>query len=206
MMGCVPHYLDLVSCFLNHLPKNFNPTSLLDLGCGNGNVSAKLLPHFPTATYTLVDASAEMIELCKKQFSDYDFRYANAYFKDFLFAEESYDMVVAGFSLHHCEVKEKQAIFKKIYASLKKGGVFACCDLMISKTNPAHPKLLEDWHQFVNHNFPDGEKWTWLMEHYKSFDRPTDYLLQKAWLEQIGFTSIQTPFQKHYWVFLQAEK
>ncbi len=83
MIGCVPHYLSLISSFTKYFPDNFNPKSILDLGSGNGNVTAQLIPSFPNATFTLVDASAEMINLCRSQFKDYDFIYDNKYFKDF---------------------------------------------------------------------------------------------------------------------------
>ncbi len=206
MIACVPHYLQLISSFVKHLPDNFNPQTILDLGSGNGNVTAQLIPYFPKATFTLVDASAEMIDLCRNQFQDYDIIYANTYFKDFSFKEETCDLVVAGFSLHHCDENEKQSIFKNIYTSLKKGGIFSCSDLMISKTNPAHPMLLKQWKTFVNANFPDREKWNWLMEHYDAFDKPTDYLTQIEWLKNAGFDDIQIPFKEDYWIHLQTVK
>jgi ubiquinone/menaquinone biosynthesis C-methylase UbiE len=206
MVGCVPHYLQLISSFANHLPQNFTPHSILDLGCGNGNVTAQLIPYFPNAQYTLVDASAEMIDLCRNQFKDYDVIYTNKYFKDFLFEKDNYDLIVAGFSLHHCDENEKQTIFQNLYSSLKKGGIFSCSDLMINKTNPDHSLLLKQWEKFVNTSFPDGEKWTWIMEHYDAFDKPTDYLTQINWLKNVGFKDIQTPFRTDYWTFLQAVK
>jgi tRNA (cmo5U34)-methyltransferase len=206
MIGCVPHYLSLISSFTKYFPDNFNPKSILDLGSGNGNVTAQLIPSFPNATFTLVDASAEMINLCRSQFKDYDFIYDNKYFKDFLFKEKSYDLIAAGFSLHHCDENEKQSIFKNINTSLKKGGIFSYSDLMISKTNPDHPMLLEQWKEFVNTNFSDEKKWIWLMEHYEFFDKPTDYLVQIEWMRNAGFTNIQILFREDYWIHLQAVK
>ena len=206
MIGCVPHYLSLISSFTKYFPDNFNPKSILDLGSGNGNVTAQLIPSFPNATFTLVDASAEMINLCRSQFKDYDFIYDNKYFKDFLFKEKSYDLIAAGFSLHHCDENEKQSIFKNINTSLKKGGIFSYSDLMISKTNPDHPMLLEQWKEFVNTNFSDEKKWIWLMEHYEFFDKPTDYLVQIEWMRNSGFTNIQILFREDYWIHLQAVK
>jgi ubiquinone/menaquinone biosynthesis C-methylase UbiE len=206
MIGCVPHYLQLVSSFVKHLPNNFNPKSILDLGCGNGNITAQLVSYFPNAIFTLVDASSEMIDLCRNQFNDYDFIYSNKYFKDFLFNAESYDLIVAGFSLHHIDNKEKQSIFKDINSSFTKGGIFSYSDLMITKNNPDHPILLEQWQKFVNNNFPDGKKWTWIMEHYEEYDKPADYLIQIEWLKNARFSNIQIPFKKEYWVYLQAVK
>jgi ubiquinone/menaquinone biosynthesis C-methylase UbiE len=206
MIGCVPYYLQLISSFVKYFPDDFNPKSILDLGSGNGNITAQLIPHFPNATYTLIDASAEMIDLCRNQFKDYNIVYVNKYFKEFLFKKGSYDLIVAGFSLHHCNDKEKQFIFKKMNNSLKKGGFFSYCDLMISKTNPDHPMLLKKWKKFVNDNFSDEEKWIWLMEHYESFDKPTDYMVQLEWMKKSGFKNIQIHFKEEYWVYLQAEK
>ncbi|MBO6880732.1 class I SAM-dependent methyltransferase [Winogradskyella sp.] len=206
MIGCVPHYTELISSFVKHLPHDFYPKSILDLGCGNGNVSAQLMPHFPDATYTLVDASNEMINLCRKQFNAYNVIYANKYFKDFRFKNEEFDLIVAGFSLHHCDEVEKQSIFNNIYNSLKKGGVFSYSDLMINKTNPDHENLVESWKKFVNKSFPDGEKWAWIMEHYDAFDKPTDYFTQIEYLKSAGFDNIQTPFREGYWTHIQTVK
>jgi len=206
MIGCVPHYLQLISSFTKYLPDDFKPQSILDLGSGNGNVTAQLISCFPNATFMLVDASAEMINLCSNLFYEYDINFSNKYFKDFSFKKENYDLIVAGFSLHHCDENEKQYIFRNIYSSLKKGGIFSYSDLMISKTNPNHPILLEQWKEFVNANFTDEEKWVWLMEHYEKFDKPTDYLVQIEWMKNAGFNNIQIKFIEDYWVHLQAFK
>lgn len=206
MIGCVPYYKELIESFVKFLPDNFYPKSILDLGCGNGNITAQLLSRFPDATYTLVDASDEMINLCRNQFKNFDVIFSNSYFKDFSFCVDHYDLVVAGFSLHHCDTKEKKMLFKAIYSSLKKDGIFAYSDLMISKTNPDHPLLLSQWNRFVNHNFPNGEKWDWLMEHYAAFDKPTDYKSQLEWMKKAGFSFINTPFREGYWLHIQAVK
>lgn len=206
MIGCVPYYSELITSLTDHFPDHFLPHRILDLGCGNGNVTARLVPKYPNAKVTVVDASAQMIDLCRTKFKRYDFTYVNSYFKDFLFEKGKYDLIVAGFSLHHCDEAEKQSLFKKIYSALKSGGIFSCSDLMISKTNPEHPALIKQWKTFVNANFPDGKKWKWVMEHYRTFDRPTDYTSQVKWLEDAGFTTVSIPFRKGYWTHLHAVK
>ena len=206
MIRCVPKYLELLSGFTRYLPPDFQPQRILDLGCGNGNVTSLLTKKFSEAAFDLVDASEEMLELCRKQFRNYKVRYHHSYFKDFHFVQRTYDLIVAGFSLHHCSDAERQSVFKKIYQSLKHGGLFAYTDLMISKKNPDHIQLLKDWGDFVNSNFPDGDKWDWVMEHYKVYDNPTDYDIQLDWLKKAGFKKIQISFQDGYWIFLQAMK
>ncbi|TRO66843.1 class I SAM-dependent methyltransferase [Christiangramia sabulilitoris] len=206
MIRCVPRYLDLVSSFGKYFPAGFKPEKILDLGCGNGNTTAQLLAQFPDAAYTLVDASKEMLEICRNQFQDFDMSYSNSYFEEFQFEHNQYDLITAGLSLHHCRNKERQIVFSKIHSSLRESGIFAYSDLMISKTNPDHPALLQEWGAYVNSNFPDGEKWAWVMDHYATFDNPTDYKLQLKWLNNAGFSSIEIPFRDGYWIYLQAEK
>ena len=206
MIACVPHYEALLASFIDHLPTDLTPKNILDLGCGNGNVTALLLNYFPSASYTLVDASAEMIEICKEQFNEFDLQYAHSYFEDFEFPKNTFDLIVAGFSLHHCDAEEKQEIFGKSFHALKTGGMIMFSDLMINKSDAEHPRLLKDWETYVRKSFPDGEKWSWLMEHYEAFDKPSNYEDQTRWLADVGFSKISKPFKEDYWVHLQARK
>jgi len=206
MVKCVPYYIALISSFAKNLPPDFQPLTILDLGCGNGNVTAQLLPSFHKSEYTLVDASDEMLNLCKSRFKDFNINCVTSYFKDFEFGKNRYDFIVAGFSLHHCNSEEKKELFKKIYAALKPNGIFSCSDLMIDKKSTEHAILLEQWKGFVLSNYPTQEKWEWLMEHYSEFDKPDSFPNQKKWLEQVGFSSFNTIINETYWVHFQVIK
>ncbi|PKA82605.1 ubiquinone/menaquinone biosynthesis C-methylase UbiE [Ulvibacter sp. MAR_2010_11] len=206
MVRCVPHYLRLLSLFTEGLPVDFSPKRILDLGCGNGNVTFQLLHTFPQAQYTLLDASEKMIDLCKSRFHQVEADYAISYFKDFSFKENYYDLIVAGFSLHHCEGAEKRELFKKIHHSLQPGGIFSFSDLMIDKNSIEHPPFLKGWESFVYNNYSDGEKWQWLMEHYNEFDKPDALDNQLEWLMKAGFTFIEPTALDTHWVHIRAEK
>lgn len=206
MVRCVPHYLKLLSLFTEGLPQDFTPKHILDLGCGNGNVAERLLQSFPKARLELLDASEKMIDLCKMRFQQYSVDYIISYFKDFNFDEGRHDMITAGFSLHHCASDEKQDLFKKIYKSLMPRGVFCFSDLMIDKKKQEHMSFLIEWENFVRTNHSNDEKWLWLMEHYHEFDKPDALESQLGWLENAGFTSIETTVLDSYWVHIRAIK
>lgn len=206
MIRCVPYYLDLITAFDHDLPKNAQPQTILDLGCGNGNVTAQLVKNYPEASYVLVDASEEMIELCSKRFSKFDVTYVTSYFDDFEFKSDSFNLITAGFSLHHVDSDEKKKLFKNIYNALTDDGVFGYSDLMISKTNPEHKSLLLKWKSFVFKSFPDGQKWDWLMEHYNQFDKPDQHEEQKDWLALAGFNDIRLTIFAKYWTHMSATK
>jgi len=206
MIKCVPHYLKLIASFTDYLPEQFRPQTILDLGCGNGNVTSKLLELFPKSNYTLLDASQDMLILCKNQFKGYNIEVVQSYFQEFDFMPDHYDLIVAGFSFHHCTSDEKKVLFQKINNALKKGGLFSCSDLMINKRSQEHSHLLKDWQQFVFKSFPDGEKWKWLMEHYDEFDIPDDPHDQIEWLEAAHFKNIKLIAHEQYWAHIQAFK
>ncbi len=206
MIACVPHYLESMSGFTKDLPDAFVPKKILDLGCGNGNTTAEMLKRFPNAEYELVDASQKMIDLCQNRFAGYNMLFTNSYFKDFIFKHDNYDMVTAGFSLHHCDSEEKKDIFRNVCRSLKTGGIFGISDLMINKSSAEHSQLLKEWKSFVMKSFPDDEKWEWLMEHYDEFDKPDNYEDHIQWLKEAGFAKLNIVFQQDYWVHLRATK
>ncbi|MEZ4858412.1 MAG: class I SAM-dependent methyltransferase [Flavobacteriaceae bacterium] len=206
MINCVPFYEKLLRSFTKTLPVGFVPQRILDLGCGNGNVTAQLLHAFPESHFELLDASQQMIDLCKNRFLGKSINYHPTFFNEFPFPESEFDLITAGFSIHHCNTEEKKALFKKIYNSLKPNGVFGICDLMIDKNSNEHPKLLEDWKLFVSKNYPDDEKWKWLMEHYNAFDKPDALQNQLLWLQEVGFTSIEPTVYDQYWVYIRAIK
>jgi ubiquinone/menaquinone biosynthesis C-methylase UbiE len=103
----------------------------LDLGCGNGIITSNLLPLFPDTHYTLLDASDKMLELSEIQFGLQNKTYVSSYFQDYEFQDQCFDMVVAGFSLHHCPAEDKQELFKSIFKSLKIHGGIMCSDLKV---------------------------------------------------------------------------
>jgi ubiquinone/menaquinone biosynthesis C-methylase UbiE len=206
MVRCVPHYLKLLSAFVEDLPEHFNPKRILDLGCGNGNVTFEMIQKFPDSQYVLLDASQEMIDLCRRRFQGYDIEYVTSYFKDYQFETNKFDLVTAGFSLHHCDADEKQQIFRRISESLKAGGIFGCSDLMIDRAHPEHIQFKKEWELFVKANYPDAEKWEWLMEHYNEYDKPDALNRQIKWLEETGFNTIRKTVLGSYWTYLSAVK
>lgn len=206
MVRCVPHYLKLLSAFVENLPLDFKPKRILDLGCGNGNVTFELIQKFPDSHYVLLDASNEMIELCRRRFQGYDIEFITSYFKDYQFGTNNFDLITAGFSLHHCDLDEKQQIFRRIYKSLKPRGNFGYSDLMIDKNLPEHIQFLKEWELFVKSNYPNSDKWEWLMTHYLEYDKPDALDSQIKWLKEAGFGTIRETILGNYWTYLNAVK
>lgn len=97
----------LIRKFQDRLPQRFAPESILDLGCGPGDMSSRLYSQFPMANFTFLDGSEFMIDHCKKRIdilvskkrnNKIDFK--NELIQDFV-PESPYDLVFSNSLLHH---------------------------------------------------------------------------------------------------------
>jgi tRNA (cmo5U34)-methyltransferase len=55
----------------------------------------------------------------------------------------SFDLVVAGFSIHHLEDERKQALFREIAERLSYDGLFANLEVVASETTELHRQFLD---------------------------------------------------------------
>ncbi|MCJ7622321.1 MAG: class I SAM-dependent methyltransferase [Anaerolineaceae bacterium] len=97
--------------------------SVLDIGCGDGKISAEIASHLTSGEVVGIDSSSEMIALSQKYFP------ANTY-KNIQFClmdasklpfEEEFDIVFSNAALHW--VQDHRPVLKGIFNSLKNGGI-----------------------------------------------------------------------------------
>ncbi|MBK8505257.1 MAG: class I SAM-dependent methyltransferase [Saprospiraceae bacterium] len=98
MIRWVPHYVQLTQQFSTSFPDDFDPRQILDLGSGNGNISAKLLERFPLAGFTLLDASEKMLDEARLRFLKYPFTYHLGLMQDVKYPNNHFDLIAASFS------------------------------------------------------------------------------------------------------------
>jgi trans-aconitate methyltransferase len=152
--------------------------SLLDIGCGDGKVSALLASYLPNGQVVGVDSSEEMIICARKNFPHC--HYPNLTFlrmdaRELTFREQ-FDVVFSNATLHW--IIDHQAVLEGVYASLDKGGRFLF--QMAGKGNADDViAVLEELISeedckpyFKNFTFPYG------------FYGPEEYL---PWLKDAGF-------------------
>ncbi len=202
----VPHYRRLISSMLEYLPADFKPDKILDLGCGNGNVCELSMVRFPDAEYHLVDASDDMIQLCKTRFSGHSMTYEQNLFQHLNLPSDTYDLVLAGFSLHHLNAEEKVLFFASLLPSLSAEGIFTCADLFVNKNSVEHEQLLSEWNTFATAPGKSREDWDWVKSHYETYDKPDEYMAQRSWLLEAGFRDVKLSWNEGHWGCYHAFK
>jgi trans-aconitate 2-methyltransferase len=95
---------------------------VLDVGCGNGRVTAEIASRLPDGTVLGVDSSAEMISAARRQFGPEtrpNLRFEKADARQLPFREE-FDLVVSFNALHW--VPEQEQALRSIHAALNSRG------------------------------------------------------------------------------------
>lgn len=170
-----------------------NAKSVLDLGCGAGNFTLKLLDLIPDLDCTLVDLSLPMLDKAKERIAKVSQGKISTIQTDFLNMQlpvETFDIVVTGAAMHHLRTdKEWETVFTKIVKSLKKGGCFWISDLILHD-NPAINQLM--WKRYADYLEGIGGKAYQenVFAYIEKEDTPRSVMYQLDLMKKIGFSTV----------------
>jgi tRNA (cmo5U34)-methyltransferase len=101
---------------------------LLDLGCGAGNYTLRMLQRIGELNCTLVDLSRAMLDRAQQRVgaaTSGAVRTMEGDMRELGLGEGCYDIVLAAATLHHLRTPgEWQMVFRKVYDALRPGGGF----------------------------------------------------------------------------------
>ena len=108
--------------------------SILDIGCGAGNYTLKLLESFVDADATLIDLSRPMLDRAAERVGSATAGRVTTLQSDVRLAElgeSQHDVAVAAAVLHHLRSDEEWAdVMGKVFDALRPGGSFWIVDLI----------------------------------------------------------------------------
>lgn len=127
--------LDMVEALVGPRPR------VLDLACGTGSITARLLARFPEATSTGVDLDPALLTIAEGTFAeDERVTLVTADLKDpdwpSKLPHDSYDAVLTATALHWLHSEPLAALYGQIAELVRDGGVFMNADHMIDETTP----------------------------------------------------------------------
>jgi tRNA (cmo5U34)-methyltransferase len=204
----VPRYAEMSERLIDYLPNE--PNTILELGCGTGNLSLRLAEKFPNADLTLVDASSEMIEITAARLSEKFLEHTKkvnfilARFEDLNLEAKQFDLVTSCISLHH--VKDKQPTYEKVFNSLKSKGTFRFADQLRGATDWNHEKNWQRWLEFCRE--PDNcneDEIQSLLDHAEAHDFYTPLAEHFRMLTDVGFKSLDCVWRNWIWGIITAD-
>jgi SAM-dependent methyltransferase len=127
--------LDMVEALVGTAPR------VLDLACGTGSITARLLARLPGATSTGVDLDPALLTIARGTFEgDERVSFVTADLKDPGWAAQlpydSYDAVLTATALHWLHAEPLAALYGSVAELVRDGGVFMNADHMIDEMTP----------------------------------------------------------------------
>ncbi len=169
-------------------------TTVLDLGCGAGNFTLKLLQKLPGLDCVLVDLSRPMLDRATSRVSAVTNGKVTATQTDLLSlncAAESVDIILAGAVLHHLrDTEDWHTMFRRFYSWLKPGGGLWISDMVTAETAPVQELFRERYERFLE-SLGGAEYRKKVLDYVDHEDTPRPVSFQWEGLRKAGFSRLE---------------
>lgn len=167
---------------------------LLDIGCGAGNYTLKLLELLPHLNVTLVDLSRPMLERAAQRIGPLTTGMVTSHqvdIREFSPPGESYDIILAAAVLHHLRGEDEwRSVFRKLYQMLRSGGSCWIFDLVESSIPPVQALMWQQYGAYLA-DFKGEEYRDQVFAYIAREDTPRDLLFQIDLLREVGFQAAE---------------
>ncbi len=174
-------------------------TRLLDVGCGAGNYSLKLLGRLPGLDVTLIDLSRPMLERAEqrtKAAGASSVRVLQQDIREAAIGDGAFDVIVAAAVLHHLRSDDEwRAVFRKLYDALSPGGSLWIFDLVDGEIPAVHAAAWRRYGAYLE-SFKGAEYRDQVLAYVEKEDTPRPLTYQLDLLRLTGFTAIDV-LHKH---------
>ena len=169
-------------------------TSLLDVGCGAGNYTLKMLGKLPGLNCTLIDLSKPMLDKAFERVSaetDKEVKIIQGDIREIDLPKDHFDIILAGAVLHHLrEDADWEFVFGRLFSVLKKGGCLMISDLVTQDT-----KILTDyvWERYGDYLEKLGGKEyrNKVLAYVEKEDSPRSLNYQMDLMKRVGFKNVE---------------
>tara|TARA_R110000796_G_scaffold81498_1_gene179491 strand:- start:1641 stop:2348 length:708 start_codon:yes stop_codon:yes gene_type:complete len=171
-----------------------NAEQLLDIGCGAGNYSLKMLSKLPNLECTLVDLSDPMLDKAYERVSEQTNKNVHVVkgdIREVPLKQNHFDIILAGAVLHHLrDDQDWETTFKKIYGLLKPGGCFMISDLITQDTEILNDYTWERYGDYLEEL--GGEDYRKkVLDYVDKEDSPRSMNYQLDLMKKLGFSKVE---------------
>lgn len=169
-------------------------TELLDVGCGAGNYTLKMLSKTANLNCTLNDLSLPMLERAKERVmaqTTGTVATIQADMRQLELPNSHFDIILASAVFHHLrDDADWELVFSKMYKSLKPGGSIWISDL-IAHDSPAITQLFKDHYGAYLETLGGVEYREKVFDYIAYEDTPRSVNYQVDLLRKVGFKNIE---------------
>jgi tRNA (cmo5U34)-methyltransferase len=209
--GAIPFAREQFALLLQIVENGRQPVRrFLDLGAGDGVLSAVLLARYPAAEPVLVDFSPPMLAAAEERLSPLATPpafvradLATPAWRDAVAAHAPFDAIVSSFAIHHLEDERKRALYGELLDLLAPRGTFAHIEHVAPDTpwmtHAFEEAMIDAIWDFGRRSDQALTREAAATAYASRLDRDANRLApldaQSAWLRDAGYTQVTAPFR-----------
>jgi tRNA (cmo5U34)-methyltransferase len=169
-------------------------THLLDIGCGAGNYSLKMLEALPNLDISIVDLSQPMLERACERLHPLmtgTLTFIQNDIRNIELGSNQFDIILAAAVFHHFRgVDEWQTVFSKCYHALRPCGAIWISDLIEHSTSAVQGLMWSRYGEYLTslkgENYREN-----VFEYIEQEDTPRPLMFQLDMLRSVGFREVE---------------
>lgn len=182
---------------------------LLDIGCGAGNYTLRMLSKIRDLNCTLNDLSMPMLERAKERVSA-ETKGTVTLIQDDMrnldLPDDHFDIVLAAATFHHLRTDaDWELVFTKVYAALKPGGSIWISDLITHDSDLIN-QLFQDKYRSYLETLGGPEYAQKVFDYIAYEDTPRSLNYQLNLLSKVGFRNIEILHKNSYFAAFGGTK
>ncbi len=170
-----------------------NIRRVLDIGCGAGNNTLKLLQYVGPFDCDLIDLSSAMLEKARERISSVNsgkIKTIQGDFRKINLPDRGYDVILAAAVLHHLRNDQDwEKAFNKLYNLTAPGGSIWITDLVSHESDAVHSLMWERYGEYLC-SLGGADYRTKVFEYIDKEDSPKPVTYQLDLLREVGFRHI----------------
>jgi tRNA (cmo5U34)-methyltransferase len=167
---------------------------VLDVGCGAGNYTLKLLEHVPNLDVTLIDLSQPMLDRAKERVGRATagrIKTIQGDIRKIELSDGDFDIVLAAAVLHHLRIdQEWRDVFAAFHRALRPGGSVWVFDLVESSISAVQQLMQRQYSEYLT-RLKDEAYRDHVFAYVEKEDTPRPLLFQLDLLLQVGFAQVE---------------
>jgi tRNA (cmo5U34)-methyltransferase len=169
-------------------------THVLDIGCGAGNYTLKLLQTLPDLNVTLVDLSQPMLTQAVQRIRPVttgEVKTFQADIRELELGETQFDIILAAAVFHHLRGEDEwRNVFSNCYTSLRPGGSLWIFDMLEHSTAAVQSLMWEYYGEYLV-AFKGEQYREQVFGYIEQEDTPRPLMFQIDLLREVGFREVE---------------
>jgi tRNA (cmo5U34)-methyltransferase len=172
---------------------------LLDVGCGAGNYTLRMLSEIPDLNCTLLDLSLPMLTRAVERITPRTsgvIRSIQGDIREVELGASCYDIILSGAALHHLRTDaEWESVFARLYASLRVGGCLLISDLITQESSVLESYFMRRYTSYLT-GIGGAAYASTVLSYIEREDTPRSLVWQLDLLRRVGFSQVDV-LHKH---------